>query len=102
MVNDMTSDTRAAVARALAQYGGELAEGDRFVTPSGKVLHTRIEARKGRLYVVDMHGTAIASYPIARAEAGVRDFVEKFWFWKPRAEGCACIQSSALANGGGS
>lgn len=88
----MTPDTRAAVARALAQYGGELAEGDRFVTPSGKVLHTRIEARKGRLYVVDMHGTAIASYPLSRAEAGVRDFVEKFWFWKPRTEGCVCVQ----------
>ena len=88
----MTPDTRAAITEALAPYGAELADGDRFVTPGGKVLQTRIEVRKGRVHMVDTNGTTIASYPLQRAATGVADFVEKFWFWK-RREPCACIAS---------
>lgn len=70
---------------ALARYGAEL-NTDGFITRDGKTMSVRADIVKGRLRLSSgKTGLLVASYPAARIDAGIADFVEKFWFWKPRA-----------------
>jgi hypothetical protein len=77
----MTLEQRTLVAAALHPYGAHLTE-DNFIAKGPKVMSVRVDVQKGRLRMLS--GTApLASYPAARIEKGVADFVQKFWFWKP-------------------
>ena len=76
----MNPDTRTAVLAALAAYGASLGENDYIVRADGHPTRVRLEVKKGRLRAIGGAST-LASYPVARAEVGVVDFVEKFWFW---------------------
>jgi hypothetical protein len=77
----MTSDQRTQINTALARYGAGLS-GD-FIAKGDKVLPVSFEVKKNRLRVMGGPERLLASYPISRIGAGVSDFVEKFWYWKP-------------------
>jgi hypothetical protein len=79
----MTLEQRTLVEAALHRYGAHLTD-ENFIAKGSKVLSVRVDVQKGRLRMLG--GTAVlASYPAARIEKGVVDFVQKFWFWKPSA-----------------
>jgi len=78
----MTPEQRAAVNAALQRYGASLTDDDR-IAKGEKVLSVRVEVQKGRLRMVGPNDNLVASFPASRVDAGVADFVEKFWFWKP-------------------
>ena len=65
---------------ALHPYGAALTEDD-FITKNQKKMSVRIDVHKGRLRMLSGN-TPLATYPASRIDKGVKDFVEKFWFWK--------------------
>lgn len=79
----MTIEQRLLIDVALHPYGAALTE-DNFITKNGKKLSVQVDVQKGRLRMLSGK-SALATYPAARIEKGVSDFVEKFWFWKPVA-----------------
>ena len=78
----MSGDQRAAIDSGLARYGASLND-DGYIVHGSKALSVRAEVQKGRLRLVAPAGNLLASYPVSKAAAGVSDFVEKFWYWKP-------------------
>jgi hypothetical protein len=77
----MTLEQKTLVDAALHRYGAHLTE-DNFIAKGPKVMSVHVDVQKGRLRMLG--GTSVlASYPAARIEKGVGDFVQKFWFWKP-------------------
>lgn len=76
----LTSEQRLALLEALVPYGARLTEDD-HIAKGEKVMSVQLEVKGGRLRVMG-GGKLLASFPAARPEKGVSDFVEKFWFWK--------------------
>jgi hypothetical protein len=75
-------EQRYLIDAVLARYGARLTE-DGFIATPEKTTSVQVEISKGRLRMSG-GGRELASYPAARIEVGVKDFVEKFWYWKPR------------------
>lgn len=77
----MTFEQKTLVDAALHRYDAHLTD-DNFIAKGPKVMSVRVDVQKGRLRMLG--GTAVlATYPAARIEKSVADFVQKFWFWKP-------------------
>lgn len=77
----MTLEQRTLVGAGLQPYGAHLTDDD-FIAKGPKVMSVRVDVQKGRLRMLG-GGAVLATYPAGRIEKGVKDFVEKFWFWKP-------------------
>lgn len=77
----MTLEQKTLVEAALHPYGAHLTD-DNFIAKGPKVMSVRVDVQKGRLRMLG-GASLLASYPAARIEKGVVDFVQKFWFWKP-------------------
>lgn len=77
----MTLEQRTLVDAALHRYGAHLTD-ENFIAKGPKVMSVQVDVQKGRLRMLGGK-SALASYPAARIEKGVDDFVQKFWFWKP-------------------
>ena len=81
----LSDEQRAAIDEALRPYGARLTTDD-LIAKGEKVLGVRVEVQKGRLrMVMASNGNLLASFPASRLAAGVADFVEKFWYWKPES-----------------
>lgn len=80
----MTPEQRITIEATLQRYGAHLTD-DNFVAKGEKVTGVRFDVKKGRLRAVSRDGQLFASFPTANIAAGVANFVEKFWYWKPKA-----------------
>jgi hypothetical protein len=78
----MTIEQRVLIDAALRRYGAGLTEDD-FITKNQKKMSVSFDVTKGRLRALGPAKAVLASYPASKIEGGVKDFVEKFWFWKP-------------------
>lgn len=70
-----------AVDVALALYGASLNENG-YIQKGAQVLGVRVVAKARRFQYVSNGGSVLATSPAT--VAGVCDFVESFWFWKPK------------------
>jgi hypothetical protein len=81
----LSAEAFETLRHTLASYGAGLNDAG-FITKDGRVLSVKLEVSKGRLRAVS-GDRLLASFPASRLDAGVRSFVEKFWFWVPTAKG---------------
>ena len=79
----MQLEQRFLIDAALSRYGAKLTD-DGFITKPEKTTSVQIKFLKGRMRMFGGAAGELASYPAGRIEAGVKDFVEKFWYWKPK------------------
>ena len=66
------------IKAALAEYGATLTP-EGFIERNG-VTGIKIVQKRGRFRYADAKGNTFATGPATKDS--VRDFVEKFWFWK--------------------
>lgn len=71
----LSSEQRAEISAALAEYGAQLTEDDR-IAKGDKVMSVRLDVKGGRLRALG-GDNVLASYPASRSGKGVSDFVEK-------------------------
>ena len=77
-------EQRYLIDATLTRYGATLTEDGFIAKPADKPTNVQVGISKGRMRMSG-RGVELASYPTSRIEAGVKDFVENFWFWKPTA-----------------
>jgi hypothetical protein len=82
----MSPEQVGATDAALQRYGAYLTK-DLLIAKGARASSVGVEVRKGRLRMVGTSGNLLFSCS-AKPEhigAGVADFVEQFWYWKPLA-----------------